>query len=101
MILCLVQLELWVQDYSTHAYNLFKNVWSKVLTCKTMPASTIIAIVIVENCDGNNSAITQDFELVSQIFGCLQCAKLLTASDQRLELVITGLYVSHVVFIQT
>ena len=98
MILCLVQR---VQDYSTHAYNLFKNVRSKVLTCKTMPASRIIAITIVGNCDGSNSAITQDFELASQVFDRLQCANLLTASDQRPELVITGLYVSHVVFIQT
>ena len=63
-----------------------------------MPASTIIAITIVGNCDGNNSAITQDFELASQVFDRLQCANLLTA---RLELVIMGLYVSHVVFIQT
>lgn len=67
-----------------------------------MPASTIIAIMIVENCDGSNSAaITQDFELASQVFDRLQCANLLTASDPRPELVITGLYVSHVVFIQT
>lgn len=66
-----------------------------------MPASTISAIVIVENCDGNNSAITQDFELASQVFDRLQCVNLLTASDPRPELVIMGLYVSHVVFIQT